>query len=54
MADIGTGTSYGFQAVTEIGAAIEHEANQLDAVAAQHWIDELSRYLDKVDPAGRR
>lgn len=49
----GTGTSYGFQAVTEIGAAIEYEATQLDEVAARHWIDELSRYLDKVDPAGR-
>ncbi len=50
----GTGTSYGFQAITDIGAAIEQEAERLDAVTARHWIDELARYLDKVDPTDER
>jgi PAS domain S-box-containing protein len=48
----GTGSSFGFQAITDLGAAIEEEASRLDAVATRHWIDELSRYLNKVHPAG--
>jgi PAS domain S-box-containing protein len=48
----GTGASYGFQAITDLGAAIEQEADHLDTAAMRHWIDELSRYLHKVNPDG--
>jgi len=44
----GTGTSYGFAAITEIGAIIEHEAGKSDSTASRHWVGELSRYLERV------
>jgi PAS domain S-box-containing protein len=47
----GAGTGYGFQAVTDIGAALEEAAARADAGASRMWIDELSRYLDRVEIA---
>jgi PAS domain S-box-containing protein len=46
----GTGASYGFQAIADIGGAIEVEAGRCDADATRHWVDELSLYLDRVAP----
>jgi PAS domain S-box-containing protein len=44
----GTGASFGFQAVTDIGAALEQEARSADADATRQWVGELSEYLDRV------
>jgi CheY-like chemotaxis protein len=44
----GAGGSYGFQTITDIGAALEDAGDKGDAEAAARWIDELSRYLDQV------
>ncbi len=44
----GTGASYGFQAITDIGAAIELEAGKGNADTSQHWVNALSAYLDTV------
>ncbi len=44
----GTGASYGFQAITDLGFAIEEEAGRGDVLATRHWIDELSAYLERV------
>jgi CheY-like chemotaxis protein/HPt (histidine-containing phosphotransfer) domain-containing protein len=45
----GAGGSYGFQAITEIGAALEQAAGSADADASRKWIGELSTYLDRVE-----
>ncbi len=45
----GSGASYGFQAITDIGEALERVAGSSDADASQKWISELSSYLDGVD-----
>jgi PAS domain S-box-containing protein len=45
----GTGGSYGFQAITEIGAALERAAESADADASRKWVGELSSYLDRVE-----
>jgi CheY-like chemotaxis protein len=44
----GTGKSYGFAAITRIGAAIELAAHQNDALALERLVDELAAYLDRV------
>jgi hypothetical protein len=49
----GTGTGYGFKAITDIGAAIEHEAGNADTDASRHWVGELSTYLDRVGRSTR-
>jgi CheY-like chemotaxis protein len=45
----GAGGSYGFQAVTDIGAALEQAAESADTDASRKWVGELSRYLDRVE-----
>ena len=45
----GAGGSYGFQAITEIGAALEQVAESADNNASRKWVGELSRYLDRVE-----
>jgi HPt (histidine-containing phosphotransfer) domain-containing protein len=45
----GAGGSWGFQAITEIGAALEQSAQSADTDASRKWVDELSRYLDRVE-----
>ena len=45
----GAGGSYGFQAITDIGAALEHAASSTDTDTSRKWICELSRYLDRVE-----
>jgi hypothetical protein len=45
----GAGGSYGFQAITDIGAALEQVAESADNNAARKWVGELSGYLDRVE-----
>ena len=44
----GAGGSWGFQGITEIGAALEQAAENADNEASRKWVDELTRYLDRV------
>ena len=44
----GTGASYGFPRITEIGSALEQAARQEDAAAIRSHADELSRYLEAI------
>ena len=45
----GAGGSWGFQAITDIGAALEQAAESADSDASRKWVGELSRYLDRVE-----
>jgi PAS domain S-box-containing protein len=45
----GAGGSYGFQAITDIGTALEQAAESADTDASRKWVDELSSYLDRVE-----
>jgi CheY-like chemotaxis protein len=44
----GAGASFGFQAITDIGAALEQQAGSFDTDASRKWVDELSTYLDRI------
>src|SRR5450759_4768384 len=45
----GAGGNYGFQAITDIGAALEQAAESADIDASRKWVGELSRYLERVE-----
>ena len=45
----GVGGSYGFETITDIGAALEQSASDFDGGTSGMWIGELSRYLDGVE-----
>jgi len=45
----GAGGGYGFDAITEIGAALEQAATQRNAAEIRNRVHELSRYLDRVE-----
>jgi CheY-like chemotaxis protein len=45
----GAGGSWGFQAITDIGAALEHAAQSADSDASRKCVSELSQYLDRVE-----
>ena len=45
----GAGGSWGFQAITDIGAALEQAAESADTDASRKWLGELSGYLDRVE-----
>jgi CheY-like chemotaxis protein/HPt (histidine-containing phosphotransfer) domain-containing protein len=45
----GSGGAYGFQAITDIGAALQQSAESADADASRKWVGELSCYLDRVE-----
>ena len=45
----GAGGSWGFQGITDIGAALERAGESADNEASRKWIGELSRYLDRVE-----
>jgi CheY-like chemotaxis protein/HPt (histidine-containing phosphotransfer) domain-containing protein len=45
----GAGSSYGFQAITDFGAALEKTAQGADTAASRKWVGELSAYLDRVE-----
>jgi hypothetical protein len=37
---------FGFQAITDIGAALQQAAESADTDGSRKWVDELSNYLD--------
>ena len=43
----GSGSNYGFRAITDIGAALEQAAKSADTDASRKWVGELSSYLDR-------
>jgi CheY-like chemotaxis protein len=45
----GAGSSWGFQRITDIGAALEQAAKGADTGASRKWVGELSSYLDRVE-----
>ena len=45
----GSGSMFGFQAITDFGAALEQAAESADADASRKWAGELSTYLDRVE-----
>ncbi len=45
----GAGGSWGFQGITDIGTALERAAESADNEGSRKWVDELSRYLDRVE-----
>jgi PAS domain S-box-containing protein len=47
----GAGGSYGFQAITDIGAGLEQAAESADTDVSRRWVGELSTYLDRVEMA---
>jgi HPt (histidine-containing phosphotransfer) domain-containing protein len=44
----GTGSSYGFSRVTQLGAAVESAAKEQNSAEIRSRIMDLSRYLDAV------
>jgi len=44
----GAGAMFGFQAITDIGAAIEQTSESADNGASRDWVEQLSKYLDRV------
>jgi PAS domain S-box-containing protein len=44
----GAGGMFGFQAITDIGAALEQAAENSDSDALRKWVGELTSYLDHV------
>jgi len=45
----GAGSSWGFQRITDIGAALEQAAGRADRDASRRWVGELSSYLERVE-----
>ncbi len=45
----GSGGMFGFQAITDIGAALQLAAESFDNEASRKWVGELSSYLDRVE-----
>ncbi len=45
----GSGGGFGFQAITDIGAALEQASKSADTDASRMWVGELSSYLDRVE-----
>jgi CheY-like chemotaxis protein/HPt (histidine-containing phosphotransfer) domain-containing protein/anti-sigma regulatory factor (Ser/Thr protein kinase) len=45
----GAGGMFGFQAISDIGAALEQAAESADPDASRKWVGELSMYLDRVE-----
>ena len=45
----GAGGMFGFQAITDIGAALEQAAESADIDATRKWMVELSGYLDRTE-----
>jgi CheY-like chemotaxis protein len=45
----GSGGAYGFQTITDIGAALQQAAERADTDESRMWVGELSRCLDRVE-----
>ena len=48
----GAGGGYGFDAITDIGAALEQTAKDKNPGAIRTSLDELSSFLDRVEVVG--
>jgi len=46
---MGSGAMFGFQAITNIGGALQQAAESADSDASRKWVGELSNYLDGVE-----
>ena len=46
---MGSGGAFGFQAITDMGTALQEAAESADANASRKSVGELSRYLDRVE-----
>ena len=46
---MGSGGAFGFQAITDIGGALELAAGSADTDASRKWLGELSIYLDGIE-----
>ena len=46
---MGSGGMFGFQAISDIGGALEQAARSADADASRKWLGELSNYLNGVE-----
>ncbi len=44
----GSGGAFGFQAITDIGAALQRAGENADNDVSRKWVRELSTYLDSV------
>jgi hypothetical protein len=44
----GSGGAYGFQAITDISAALEQAAESADTDVSRKWLGELSSCLDGI------
>jgi len=44
----GSGGGYGFDTITEIGSALEQAAKGREPDTIHRWVDELLRYLERV------
>jgi CheY-like chemotaxis protein/HPt (histidine-containing phosphotransfer) domain-containing protein len=47
----GSGGMFGFQAITDIGIALEQAGESADIVASRKWLIDLTSYLDDVETA---
>ena len=47
----GSGGSFGFQTITDLGAGLEQASEDLDLHRTQELLSELSSYLDSVEIA---
>ena len=45
----GSGGAFGFQAITDIGAALQEAAESADNDVSRKWVGELSKSLDRVE-----
>jgi CheY-like chemotaxis protein len=45
----GSGGAFGFQAITDIGAALQEAGESANTDASRKWVGELSSYLDRVE-----
>ena len=45
----GAGGMFGFQTITDIGAALEQAAESADADTPRNWVGEFSMYLDRIE-----
>jgi HPt (histidine-containing phosphotransfer) domain-containing protein len=46
----GSGGAYGFQAITDIGAALQQASENADIDASRKSVGDMSNYLDRVEP----
>jgi HPt (histidine-containing phosphotransfer) domain-containing protein len=44
----GSGGAYGFQVITDIGAALQEAAESADDDVSRKWVSELSNYLEGI------